>query len=146
MRKYLPKSSALLASLPPFEDPDFNDCLQSVYPRLESISVDYGVMEPASKEKQVLAVATDDFGWNDLGSWNAVYELDPGKALRSPVIQHESEGCLVDVPGKTVALVGVKGLVVVETDDALLIADREKAQNVGQIVKILEQRKLAALL
>ncbi|MBL8293169.1 MAG: mannose-1-phosphate guanylyltransferase, partial [Bryobacterales bacterium] len=67
-------------------------------------------------------------------------------SLRTPAVLHHSQGCLVDAPGKLVALVGVKDLVVVDTADALLVASREHAQDVGQIVKMLEHQKRRELL
>lgn len=145
-RTHCPATSSLLETLPTYGIRSFTKRLAEVYPQAENVSVDYAIMEPASALGQVAGLATDDFGWNDLGSWNAVYELDPGTALRTPTLAHAAEGCFVDAPGKTVALVGVKDLVVVDTADALLIATREQAQNVGQIVKLLEQQKRSELL
>ena len=70
-----------------------------------------------------------------MGSWNAVYELLPrdehGNAAVSDLLLDSSSGCYVDAKGKLVALLGVKDLVVVDTPDALLIADRHRAQEVG---------------
>jgi mannose-1-phosphate guanylyltransferase len=144
--RFLPKTTDLLATLPPYGHREFGARLNEIYPGAESISVDFAVMEPASKQGQVISIATDNFGWNDLGSWNAVYELSPGESLRTPAVLHNSQGCLVDAPGKLVALVGVRDLVVVDTADALLVASREHAQDVGQIVKMLEHQKRRDLL
>jgi mannose-1-phosphate guanylyltransferase len=144
--RFLPETADLLATLPRYGHREFGARLNEVYPRAASISVDFAVMEPASKQGQVVSIATDNFGWNDLGSWNAVYELSPDASLRTPVVVHDSCGCLVDAPGKLVALVGVKDLVVVDTADALLVASREHAQDVGRIVKVLEQQKRRELL
>ncbi len=91
-----------------------------------------------------------NFGWNDVGSWNAVYELvardRDGNAARSVVISAESTGNYVDAGNKLVALLGANNLIVVDTPDALLIADRERAQKVGDIVKLLEQNRRQDLL
>ena len=96
------------------------------------------------KSKQVLGLATDDFGWNDIGSWNAVYELlardENGNVFRGEALARSSAGNYVDADGKLIALVGVNDLVIVDTPDALLIADRSRAQEVGDIVKELEKR------
>ncbi|HZO56417.1 MAG TPA: mannose-1-phosphate guanylyltransferase [Bryobacteraceae bacterium] len=139
MRQYLPKTAALLAALPRFGERGFAARLAEAYPLCENISVDYGVME---KSDNVVGLAADDFGWNDLGSWNAVYELlardTAGNASRSPMITEGARGNYVEAPGKLVALVGVDDLVVVDTPDALLVAHRSKAQRVGQLVKQLE--------
>jgi len=141
MRRYQPKTATILASLPSFGSHNFETRLRQGFPLCDNISIDYAVLE---KAEGVVGFAGDDFGWNDVGSWNAVYELlqrDPnGNALRSETMAQDSTGNYVDAAGKLVALVGVRNLVVVDTPDALLIADRERAQQVGDIVKLLERR------
>ncbi len=147
LRRHLPRVSSLLMSLPPLKDRRFRARLAETYPRCENISIDYGVMEKADG---VAGVAADDIGWNDLGSWNAVFDLlakDPqNNATRGPLLAHSSAGNYVEAPGKLVALVGVQNLVVVDTPDALLIADRARAQQVGEVVRALEKRKRTELL
>ena len=147
LREYLPATSALIESLPRFDAPDFNARLAEVFPQCENISVDYAVLE---KARGVVGVAAGDIGWNDVGSWNAVHDLLPkdvlGNAANGEVLFQHASGNLVDVPGKLVALLGVDNLIVVETHDALLIARREDAQNVGEIVKALEKRDRKDLL
>ena len=120
--------------------------LKRLYPSCENISVDYGILE---KAPGVLGIPCD-FGWSDVGSWNAVYDLSARDAknnvLRSEALLLDSSGLLIDVPGKLVAGVGLKDLVVVETGDALLIARRDQAQQVSEIVKRLEQSRRDELL
>ena len=98
----------------------------------------------------VVGLACDDIGWNDVGSWNAVYELLPrdrdGNAARSLIVSADSRGNYIDAGNKLVALLGVNNLIVVDTPDALLIADRDRAQQVGDLVKLLEQNKRDDLL
>jgi mannose-1-phosphate guanylyltransferase len=110
-----------------------------VFPRCENISIDYAILERAAN---VVGLPAGDIAWNDVGSWNAVYELHPrdrsGNALRSHTMIEESSGNYVDAEKKLVALLGVKDLIVVDTPDALLIADRGRAQQVGELVKLLE--------
>lgn len=150
LREYLPKTAALLASLPPASSRAFRAALQKTYPLCEDISVDFAVMEKAARDGKVDGLAVSGIGWNDLGSWNAVYELLPRDAeahvTRTPAIAEKSSGCYVDAPGKLVALVGVRDLVVVDTPDALLVADRAHAQEVGRIVKLLEKQGRRELL
>lgn len=147
LRQFLPKTATLLAALPPFPSRQFVARLKATYPRCENISVDYAVMERARK---VVGMASDDIAWNDVGSWNAVYELlsrdADGNVARTETILESSRGNYVDAEGKLVALLGVQNLVVVDTPDALLIADRARAQQVGNLVKILEKRKREDLL
>ena len=92
----------------------------------------------------MVGLACDDIGWSDVGSWDAVHELLPrdadGNASRSEALYHSSSGNYVDARGKLVALLGVRDLIIVDTPDALLVADRSRAQEVGSLVKILEQK------
>jgi mannose-1-phosphate guanylyltransferase len=147
LRRHLPKTAALLAALPPFTDRRFGAKLNQVFPLCEGISIDYAVLERANN---VVGLACDDIGWNDVGSWNAVYELlsrdRDGNAARSTIISADSRGNYIDAGSKLVALLGANNLMVIDTPDALLIADRTRAQQVGDIVKLLEQKRRHDLL
>jgi mannose-1-phosphate guanylyltransferase len=147
LRRHLPKAAALLAALPGFGSRAFASRMREIYPRCQDISVDYAVLEKADN---VAGIAAPDIGWNDVGSWRAVYELLPrdagGNAARSELLALASGGNYVDAKGKLVALVGVNDLVVVDTPDALLVASREQAHRVGEIVKLLEKQKREDLL
>jgi mannose-1-phosphate guanylyltransferase len=140
LRRFLPKTEHLLAGLPPFGSSKFSLSLAAAFPQCDNISIDYAVMERAPN---VTGIPAGDFGWNDVGSWNAVYELQKrdaqGNALLSDSIIEASTGNYVDASGKLVALLGVKDLIVVDTPDALLIADRRRAQEVGELVRRLEK-------
>ena len=147
LRRYLPKTATLLASLPQFSDRRFAAALGNTFPLCENISIDYAVLERA---ENVVGLACDDIGWNDVGSWNAVYELLPrdraGNVARSLIVSAGSSGNYIDAGKKLVALLGANNLIVVDTPDALLIADRDRAQQVGDLVKLLEQNKREDLL
>ncbi len=140
LRRRLPKTATLLASLPPFGDPHFFARLKQVFPLCENISIDFAVME---KSDNVGGIAAADFGWNDVGSWNAVYELlgrdSHGNSIGPDSICLDSHHNFVDARGKMVALLGVRNLIVVDTHDALLVASRDRAQQVGDVVKALEK-------
>jgi mannose-1-phosphate guanylyltransferase len=140
LRWHLPKTASLLASLPAVNSKSFAPKLEAVFPLCDNISIDYAVLERA---KNVVGLPAGDIGWNDVGSWNAVYELHKrdanGNALRSASVVESSTGNYVEAAGKLVALLGVKDLIVVDTPDALLIADRSRAQQVGDLVKQLEK-------
>ncbi len=129
-----------------FGRPGWEGDLRKAYENMDNISIDYAIMERA---EQVLMLE-GDFGWNDVGSWEAVYQLTPkdgqGNSFTGPVLALDSKRCLVHSPGKTVALIGVEDLVVVETDDALLICPRERSQEVKRIVQLLEDQKKFELL
>jgi mannose-1-phosphate guanylyltransferase len=140
LRRHLPKTATLLAGLPGFRDPEFNERLKQVFPLCENISIDYAVLE---KAQGVLGVPCGDFGWSDVGSWDALYDLLPQDASHNSgaeLLVHDSSGNFVQAGAKMVALLGVKDLIVIDTPDALLIADRGRAQQVGEIVKQLESK------
>ncbi|MBV8832059.1 MAG: mannose-1-phosphate guanylyltransferase [Acidobacteriaceae bacterium] len=146
MRHHQPKTATLLAGLPSFTDPGFASKLAEAYPLCEDISVDYAVIE---KAPHVLGIPLDDIGWNDVGSWEAVYDLADkdgnGNASRGQLIAECSRGNYVD-SNKTVALVGVENLVIVDTPDALLVANRSRSQDVSKLVKTLDASKREELL
>ena len=147
LARHLPRTSRAITRLPPFDARGFGARLRDAFPRCDNISVDYAILE---REHGVAGLAAEDIGWNDVGSWNAVYALTSrdrdGNAAHSEILAEASRGNLVDVPGKLTALLGVTDLVVVETPDALLIASRNSAQKVGELVKALEKRRRFELL
>jgi mannose-1-phosphate guanylyltransferase len=156
LRDYLPATHAALESLAKFiGTPRYARELARTYPRLENISVDYAIMEPAADSKKALhkrhvVVLPAEVGWSDIGSWEAVYELMARKqgadVSAGPFGTIDTSGNFFWSPGKFVAAVGVHDLVVVETEDALLICPRDRSQDVGKIVKWLEERNLKQLL
>ena len=142
-----------------FGSRNFDKVFAREYGKCENISVDYAVLEPRSAKGEHhsnLFAIPADFGWNDLGSWAALYEhhamakgaaSSDGNVIESAGgYAFEAERNYVYAPRKFVAAVGVNNLVVVETDDALLITTRERAQDVGKIVKHLDEKKLTKLL
>jgi mannose-1-phosphate guanylyltransferase len=138
-RHHLPRTATLLAALPAFGSRRFSDALADTFPLCENISIDYAVLE---RSKKVAGIPAADFGWNDVGSWNAVYELLPrdghGNVAVHDSVCLDSHNNFVDARGKVVALLGVENLIVVDTPDALLVAARDRAQSVGEILKLLE--------
>jgi mannose-1-phosphate guanylyltransferase len=144
LRRHLPRTASVLASLPRFGSRRFSTALKQAFPLCENISIDYAVLEKAGPGgHRVSGIAAGDFGWNDVGSWNAVYELLPrdacGNVIAPSSICLDSHDNFVDARGKVVALLGVRDLIVVDTPDALLVAARDHAQRVGEIVKALEK-------
>jgi mannose-1-phosphate guanylyltransferase len=114
------------------------------------------VLEPRSAKSEQDAnifCLPADFAWNDLGSWTALHEHHAAKSkategnllTSSGSFVLNARGNYVHAPGKFVAAVGVSDLVVVEAADALLITSREHAQDVGKVVKYLDQKKLHKL-
>ncbi len=117
--------------------------LGRVFPTLPSISIDYGVMEKVSREPGNVAVVPGDFGWSDVGSWESAWELGKkdahGNAVPEGAVMVDAKNNLARVTGKkVVALVGVDDLVVVETEDAILVMPRNRAQDVRAVVDALK--------
>ncbi|HEV3040651.1 MAG TPA: mannose-1-phosphate guanylyltransferase [Candidatus Angelobacter sp.] len=132
---------------------DFEKKFEKLYPKCENISIDYAVLEPRSakgEHSSNLFCLRADFGWNDLGSWAALYEHHVA-SLANPngrnVVEsgdsylRNATGNYIYAPKKFVAAVGVNNLVVVETEDAILVTTRENSQDVGKIVKYLNDKK-----
>lgn len=148
IRRFLPKTADAISGIAPATSPEFAHTLAEQYPRCdEDRSIDYGVLEHA---KNIVGFACADFGWSDVGSWQAVYDLLPkdkfNNVRRSPAILGDESGNYIDAPGKLVALIGVRDLVVVDSPDALLICPRQDAQKVSALVKALEKEGLEDLL
>ncbi len=125
---------------------DEQSVLEEVYPTIPSISIDYGVME---KSPDVWMVK-GDFGWNDVGSWDMMEVLHQkdaqGNILLGDCLCLDSSDTLLYSSGRLVSAVGVQGLVVVETPDAVLVCPREKAQDVKKIVDVLKEQGRQELL
>jgi mannose-1-phosphate guanylyltransferase len=157
LREHLPKTATLLEEIAAaYGTRKFTATFRRLYPKCENISVDYAVLEPRSaKGEQAgnIFCLPADFGWNDLGSWTALHEHHSAKSnppegnlvAGSGVFLMNARGNYIHAPGKFVAAVGVSDLVVVETPDALLITTRQHAQDVGRVVKYLDEKKLHKL-
>ena len=157
LREHLPKTAPLLEEIASTSGTrKFASTLRKLYPKCENISIDYAVLEPRSAKGEHagnIFCLPADFGWNDLGSWTALHEHHVAKnnppqgnlIASSGMFVLNAKGNYVHAPGKFVATVGVNDLVVVETDDALLITTLQQAQDVGKVVKYLDEKKLHRL-
>ena len=157
LQEHLPSTARLLEKIAAaFGTKKFASVFRRLYPRCENISVDYAVLEPRSAKGEEAAniyCLPADFGWNDLGSWTALHEHHNAK--NSPPYGNliasagkfvlNSHRNYVHAPGKFVAAVGVSDVVVVETPDALLITTRQRAQDVGKVVKYLDEKRMHKL-
>jgi len=123
--------------------------LAETYPDLPAVSIDHALLEPASVEGQVRVVPAE-FGWSDVGSWSALHaelaRLQPAQAARLVGIGRTedigSEDVLVhSSSGRLVVTVGLRGTIVVDTPDVLLVCDAQRAQEVRSIVDRLVQAK-----
>ena len=157
LREHLPKTAAILEEIAAvYGTRKFVRTFQKLYPRCENISVDYAILEPRSAKGEGASrifCLPSDFGWNDLGSWTALREHRTTKSKPEHGSMLNASGSFVlnarnnyvHAPGKFVATVGVSNLVVVETEDALLITTLDQSQDVGKVVKYLDEKKLKKL-
>ena len=160
LREHLPNTARVLEEIAKtYGSRKFEKTLTKLYPKAENISVDYAVLEPRSVKGELrsgLYCIPADFGWNDLGSWTALHEHKLATAKKDHkdgnVVEADRHVAVnaarnyVFAPGKFVATVGVENLVIVETEDALLITTLERSQDVGKVVKYLDEKKLKALI
>jgi mannose-1-phosphate guanylyltransferase len=157
LREHLPKTAPLLEEIATaFGTRKFAAVFRRLYPKCENISIDYALLEPRSakgEQASNIFCLPADFSWNDLGSWTALHEHHAAKANPPDGNLVTASGTFVlnasrnylHAPGKFVAVVGVNDLIVVETIDALLITTRQCAQDVGKVVKHLDEKKLKKL-
>jgi mannose-1-phosphate guanylyltransferase len=123
---------------------DLKPQIAAIYSGISGESIDYGVMEKADN----VVVVPSSFGWSDVGSWTALPEVvgddDSGNVVINAkgFVNLDSSDCIVYGGGKLVALIDVNGFVIVNTDDALLLCRKEKAQEVKKMVAELESRGL----
>jgi mannose-1-phosphate guanylyltransferase len=112
-----------------------NTLLSSVYEEIPSISIDYALMEKAKP----VWMCRGDFGWSDVGAWSAladIWEKDSKQnALRGETLILDSKNCLLHRPGRFTALIGLKDLIIVDTEDALLICHKDFDQRVKDVVE-----------
>lgn len=156
LQQYLPATAVLLEKIAAtWGTRKFEQTLKELYPKCEDKSVDYGIIEPRSasgeKDSKIYCIPAD-WGWNDLGSWAAHFEhrISQGQHKDNVIsgagnFTTDAHGNYFYAPGKFIAAVGVEGLVVVDSGDALLITTIERSQDVGKIVKYLDQQKQSKL-
>jgi len=138
MAEHLPNNHRWLMHIRSFLGTDkASEAINEAYRNMEAISVDYGVME---RSRRVCMIA-GDYGWDDVGSWPSAAQCWPtdenGNAYVGDVVTLDSSQCIVYSPHKTVALLGVDDLVVVEEDDVLLVSSKQRCQDVKRLVEKL---------
>ncbi|MBI5208244.1 MAG: mannose-1-phosphate guanylyltransferase [Candidatus Firestonebacteria bacterium] len=116
--------------------------IKKVYSKLENISIDYGIMEKAKN----IIVIRGNFGWNDLGSWSALYDCtNKNKDLNVISGNHigiDSKGLVVWSPDKLVATIGIDDAIIVETQDAILICKRNRSQDIKNLTDLMIHKGL----
>ncbi len=124
---------------------DLKQVLEQSYGRMKSISIDYGVMEKTNRAYVIKA----NFGWSDVGSWEEVYNLAPKdengnyiSANADNVLLIDVKNCFVEGNKTLIAMIGVEDLIVVSTEDAILICRRDRAQDVRNVVNYLKRKNM----
>lgn len=151
MERHLPQLHEGLMRLKPSLGTDsFENVLEEVYEKLDSISFDYGIMERTSTP---VFVVPCDCGWSDVGSWESLYELrekecdDKQNLKDGDCLMIDCKGSFVSSRGgRLVSCLGLKNCLVVDTPDAVLVADLKKAQDVRKIIDLLKRKRKDDLL
>ena len=119
--------------------PDEKAVIKEIYPRIPSISIDYGIMEKASDVRVISA----DMGWSDVGSWDnlgEIYEEDEkGNVFAGDHLDIDTSGCITYSEKRLITTIGVSDLIIVETEDAILVCDKNRAQDVKLAVERLKE-------
>ena len=114
--------------------------ITSIFEEIPSISIDYALMEKA----EGVLMGKGTFGWSDVGAWSSLADIWPqdkeGNAQRGESIILDSQNCLLYNPHKLTALIGVKNIIVVDTEDALLITQKNMDQKVKDVVEKIKQK------
>ncbi len=121
---------------------NYSQQVEKIYRQIRSISIDYGVMEKA----QNVFVIKCDLGWNDIGSWNEVYKLSSkdkeGNAIVGTGVALGSKNCFIHSDEDLIAVLGMSDVMVVKSENAILVCPREKDQDVKDIVDYLKRKKM----
>jgi len=120
--------------------PGYEPTLNRVWPQVAKQTIDYGVMEGAER----VAVIPVDIGWSDVGSWASLLELleadEAGNIVVGPHVGIDTQGTLIFGGKRLIATIGLEGLVIVDTEDTLLVCTQEREQEVRTLVRELEAR------
>jgi len=128
----------------------FPAALRAAYDTFPSVSIDYGIME---KTRRSVVTLPGDFGWSDVGSWESLYEVrkkesdaDGNVAIGDSILLDTSSSFVMNQTNHIVVALGLQNTIIVNTNDALFVADMKKSQDVKRVIKELEERKLRSLL
>ena len=137
--RFLPRVYNKLEEVSKYFDTDIEiDKLKEIYPNIPNISIDYGIMERSDE----VVVVPGDFGWNDVGSWDAlgsIYEPDENRnIIKGEQIGIDTEGSIIYSDKRLITTIGIKDLIIVETSDAVLVCPKDRSQDVKKIVERLK--------
>ncbi|MBI5323739.1 MAG: mannose-1-phosphate guanylyltransferase [Ignavibacteriae bacterium] len=142
-KKFLPEDSRLFNKLKKsVNDEKFNTLVEEIYRQIQSESIDYAIME---KAKNVFVVEAS-FGWSDLGNWDEIYRLSMkdgrNNVIEGDVISINTSNCLVSSYGKMIGVVGVDNLMVIESENSIVICRRGYSDDVKEIVDFLRRKQI----
>lgn len=142
--KFMPDMLEICKKLDSLDSKAFHQALPQVYKEIESISIDYAISEKADN----LVLIPGDFGWNDVGDWKVVYDLGKKDLSDNVTIGDEKETHtlavnahknLIHTDGRLVAICGIDDLIVVDTDEILMICPKDRSQDVKKLVERLKE-------
>ena len=120
----------------------YAQALQDMYRQMRSVSIDYGVMEKA----QNVYVVEGSFGWSDVGTWDEIYRLSMKDAknnvIEGDVIALDTSNCLISSSQKFIGVVGIEDLIVVDSENALVICKRGESQKVKELVDYMRRKQI----
>lgn len=141
MKKLLPDVYECLEKIGDSMNSDnVKQVIESIYPTIPSISIDYGIMEKSDKVRVISA----EMGWNDVGSWDnlgVLYDEDAdGNITAGDFLGIDTKNCITYSGKRLISTIGVENLIIVETDDAIMVIDKDRAQDVKKIVDELKKK------
>lgn len=147
LQKYLPEIYAVASQLcDACDTPEFASVLETQFPKMPAVSVDFGVLEKTER----LFTIPGSFGWDDVGSWPALRRVAKtdtnGNYRQGDTLTVGTRDCVLIGHKKLLAAVGLEHLIVVDTDDALLVCDMDAAQNIKKLTDILNEQGRGELL
>ncbi len=143
---HMPEMYKLTSELSGLEPKEFQSSLDSIYNQAESISIDYAISERATN----LVLIPGDFGWDDVGDWKVVYDLKKKDSDGNVIIEGDrpkniinidSSNNLIHTNGRLISLVGIENMVIIDTEEILMIIPKSRSQDVKQIVSKLKEEK-----
>lgn len=144
---YLPEHYGLFKSIMNrFNEPDFSEHVKYIYSQMQSVSLDYAILEKADN----VYVAQADFTWSDLGTWDEIYRLSLKDArnnvFEGDVIAVKTSNCLVKSNARMIGVVGIENLIVIDSEDALLICKKGHSSDVKEVIDFLRRKSINTLL
>jgi mannose-1-phosphate guanylyltransferase len=140
-KRYLPRLYKTLLPLSVYLGTEREEeMIRAIYPTLQNISIDYGILERCDE----VVVVAGDFGWNDIGSWDALGAIFPpdelGNIVKANHLGIDTKNSIVYGNGRLITTIGVDGLIIADTEDALLICPKDQAQDVKEMVELLKEK------